>query len=181
MYDYVHREWLRWTKYGWSGRPFNFLDFSNGSGKVVSGEMPDAQDQRIEETLDSREMLAVNTLGSSPNTRVSVRHAPVHPGWYLSYLSADDARGVPEAGPQERLSPRGTTWPTSCSTSRISITPDWSESCMCLCLADPVPGARGGGPDGRRTAACSRSRTRRSTSRCWPSSPPTARSRCWPI
>ena len=103
----VSREWLRWTRKGGSGRPFNFLDFSNGSGKVVSGEMPDAQDQRFEETLDSREMLAVSTLGQfAKHPRVTALRRFIA-GWYLSYLSADNARGVPEAGPQERLSATG--------------------------------------------------------------------------
>lgn len=29
------------------------------------------------------------------------------PGWYVSYLSADSARGQPEAGPQERMTRTG--------------------------------------------------------------------------
>jgi len=32
-------------------------------------------------------------------------------GWYLSYLSADSARGIPEAGPQERLTANGDNLP----------------------------------------------------------------------
>ena len=32
-------------------------------------------------------------------------------GWYLSYLSADSTRGIPEAGPQERLSQTGDNLP----------------------------------------------------------------------
>ena len=45
----VSREWLRWTrKKGKAGRPFNFLDFTNGRGWVISGEMPDEDDERVE-------------------------------------------------------------------------------------------------------------------------------------
>lgn len=104
---FVHREWLRWTRTRGSGRPFNFLDFTDGSGIVVSGQMPDQQARRIGETLDSREMLAVNTLGQfAKHPRVSALRRFIS-GWYLSYLTADSARGVPEAGPQERLSDTG--------------------------------------------------------------------------
>lgn len=104
---FVHKEWLRWTRSPGSGRPFTFLDFSDGTGKVVSGDMPDERAKRVEETLDSREMLAVNTLGQfSKHPRVSALRRFIS-GWYLSYLTAESARGVPEAGPQERLSDTG--------------------------------------------------------------------------
>src|SRR5712692_6665582 len=107
---YVAEEWLQWRR-GQRGRPFRFLDFKEGAGRVVTGEMPDAQDQRIEEQLDSSEMLAVNTLGQfAKHPRVSALRRFIT-GWYLSYLTADSARTVPEAGPQERLSATGDNLP----------------------------------------------------------------------
>ena len=108
----VSREWLRWTRgVGRAGRPFNFLDFERGTGKVVSGELPDEQDQRDTEELASPEMLAVNTLGQfAKHPRVSALRRFIT-DWYLSYLTADNTRGVPEAGPQERLSPTGDNLP----------------------------------------------------------------------
>lgn len=107
---YVAEEWLYWRR-GQRGRPFRFLDFQQGAGRVVSGEMPDEQDHRIEEQLDSPEMLAVNTLGQfARHPRVSALRRFIA-GWYLSYLSADHARSVPEAGPQERLSITGDNLP----------------------------------------------------------------------
>ncbi|MCL4515503.1 MAG: AAA family ATPase [Firmicutes bacterium] len=73
--------------------------------------MPDEEDQRIDEQLDSPEMLAVNTLGQlAKNPRVSALRRFIT-GWYLSYLTADNARVVPEAGPQERLSASGDNLP----------------------------------------------------------------------
>lgn len=107
---FVAREFLSWKR-GSHGRPFNFLDFSNGEGEVVTGEMPDAQDTRTPERLDSRELLAVNTLGQfAKHPRVAALRRFIT-GWYLSYLSADSTRGVPEAGPQERLSTTGDNLP----------------------------------------------------------------------
>ncbi|HWG74138.1 MAG TPA: AAA family ATPase [Acidimicrobiales bacterium] len=97
-------EWLRW---GRGGRPFNFLEFRNGEGNVISGELPEIDDERRSEALESPDLLAVNTLGQfAGHPRVSALRRFIS-GWYLSYLSADHTRGVPESGPQERLSQTG--------------------------------------------------------------------------
>jgi predicted ATPase len=107
---YIAEEWLHWRR-GQKGRPFRFLDFREGEGQVITGEMPDDQDTRIEERLDSPEMIAVNTLGQfAKHPRVSALRRFIT-GWYLSYLSADSTRGTPEAGPQERLSATGDNLP----------------------------------------------------------------------
>jgi predicted ATPase len=101
---FVSQEWLQWKRGLTKGRPFKFLDFESGSGKVVSGEYPDEHAERVKEELASREMIAVNTLGQfAKHPRVSALRNYIS-GWYLSYLTADSTRGVPEAGPQERLS-----------------------------------------------------------------------------
>lgn len=108
---FVKEEWLKWRRLGQHGQPFNFLKFSEGKGQVISGENPDKEDERIEEQLDSPEMIAVNTLGQfAKHPRVSALRRFIT-GWYLSYLTADNTRGVPEAGPQERLSATGDNLP----------------------------------------------------------------------
>jgi len=107
---YVAEESLRWRR-GRGGQPFRFLDFRQGGGQVVSGEMPDEKDERVAEQLDSPEMLAVNTLGQfAKHPRVSALRRFIT-GWYLSYLTADSIRGTPEAGPQEQLSATGDNLP----------------------------------------------------------------------
>jgi len=107
---FVASEKLLWKRSP-AGRPFAFLDFEKGVGKVITGESPDISDQRIEESLDSPEMLAVNTLGQlSKHPRVIALRRFIT-GWYLSYLTADQTRGIPEAGPQERLSSTGDNLP----------------------------------------------------------------------
>lgn len=106
----VAEEWLQWKRGSW-GRPFTFLDFRKGIGQVITGEMPDEKDQRMDEQLDSPEVLAVNTLGQfAKHPRVSALRRFIT-GWYLSYLTADSTKGIPEAGPQERLSPKGDNLP----------------------------------------------------------------------
>lgn len=107
---YVAEEWLQWRR-GQRGKPFRFLDFKNGEGQVISGEMPDEEDERIEEQLDSPELLAVSTLGQfAKHSRVSALRRFIT-GWYLSYLTADNTRTTPEAEAQERLSQTGDNLP----------------------------------------------------------------------
>ncbi|HWQ36179.1 MAG TPA: AAA family ATPase [Blastocatellia bacterium] len=108
---YVAEEWLQWRRHKRTGQPFKFLNFREGEGQVISGELPDEQDERINEKLDSPEMLAVNTLGQfAKHPRVSALRRFIT-SWYLSYLTADSTRGIPEAGPQERLSATGDNLP----------------------------------------------------------------------
>ena len=102
----VVEEWLRWKR-GSYGQPFRFLDYKEGLGKAVSGEMPDVQDTRIEIPLKSPDLIAVNALGQfADHPRVASLREFIT-GWYVSYLSIENTRGQPEAGPQERLSRTG--------------------------------------------------------------------------
>lgn len=106
----VKREFLRWKR-GHPAAPFHFLDYQYGQGKVITGESPESSDTRVEKPLSGPDVLAVNTLGTlAENPRVIALRSFIT-GWYLSYLSADAARGNPEAGAEERLSPTGNNLP----------------------------------------------------------------------
>jgi predicted ATPase len=109
-FPYVKQEWLAWKRKG-KGSSFRFLDFQNGTGTVMTGDMPEENDQKIPETLSSKAMLAVNTLGqSAKNPRVSALRNFIS-GWYLSCLTADNTKTTTESGPQERLSVTGDNIP----------------------------------------------------------------------
>lgn len=102
----VVEEWLQWRRKQ-HGKPFRFLDYRLGQGRAVSGELPDEQDRRIETPLKSSDLLAVNALGQfAEHPRVAALRDFIT-GWHVSYLSADSARGQPEAGPQDRLTKTG--------------------------------------------------------------------------
>lgn len=106
----VVEEWLQWRR-GRRGQPFRFLEFRRGVGRAVSGELPDAEDQRKDATLRSPDLIAVNTLGQlAEHPRVAALREFIT-DWYVSYLSIDDTRSQPEAGPQERLSKGGDNLP----------------------------------------------------------------------
>jgi predicted ATPase len=102
----VVEEWLRWKR-GSHGQPFRFLDYREGIGRAVSGDLPDVEDRRVETPLKSPDLIAVNALGQfAEHPRVAALRDFIT-GWYVSYFSVDDTRGQPEAGPQERLSRTG--------------------------------------------------------------------------
>ena len=102
----VVEEWLRWKRRRY-GQPFRFLDYREGQGRAVSGELPDAEDNRLDIPLKSPDLLAANALGQfADHPRVAALRDFIT-GWYVSYLSTDNARGQPEAGPHERLTKSG--------------------------------------------------------------------------
>jgi predicted ATPase len=102
----VVEEWLRWKR-GSHGQPFRFLDYKEGIGRAVTGELPDAEDRRVDFPLKSPDIIAVNALGQfADHPRVAALREFIT-GWYVSYLSVEDARSQPEAGPHERLSRTG--------------------------------------------------------------------------
>jgi predicted ATPase len=106
----VRTETLKWRR-GSTGKPFTFLSFTEGQGQVVSGELPEEDDKRRDAALASSDLLAVSTLGQlAENPRVVALRQFIE-GWYLSYISSTDARGIAEAGPMERLSPTGDNLP----------------------------------------------------------------------
>lgn len=107
---YVAEEWLQWRR-GQYGKPFRFLDYAQGKGRAISGEMPDSDDHRVEIPLRSPDLIAVNTLGQfAEHPRVAALREFIA-DWHVSYLSIEDTRGQPEAGPQERLSKTGDNLP----------------------------------------------------------------------
>lgn len=102
----VAKEWMHWKR-GLHGRPFRFLDYENGQGAVITGELPAANDSRKAQALTGPDVLAVSTLGQlAENPRVQALREFIT-GWHLSHLSAQEMREIPAAGPQEHLSRSG--------------------------------------------------------------------------
>jgi predicted ATPase len=105
----VAQEWLQWRRVAKTkpGAPYKILSFKNSGGWVISGERPDKNDTKVHEKLDQPDVLAVSTLGRlRGNARVAALRRFVT-NWYVSYLSAADARAQPDAGAQEHLDKTG--------------------------------------------------------------------------
>lgn len=105
----VAAEWLKWRRVGpnEAGAPYKILSYRNGKGWVISGKRPERHDRKVYEPLDAPETLAVSTLGQLQNNPRVVALRRFISNWYVSYLSAADARGQPEAGAHEHLSKAG--------------------------------------------------------------------------
>lgn len=102
----IVEEWLSWRR-GKHGKPFRFLDYREGVGHAISGDLPDIEATRVDTPLSAPDLIAVNALGQfAEHPRVSALRDFIT-GWYVSYFSVEDTRGQPEAGPQERLSRTG--------------------------------------------------------------------------
>lgn len=107
----VAEEWLEWKRGKQHGRPFRFLHYQRGEGTAISGEQPDETETRISAPLTGPDLIAVNSLGQfAGHPRVAALRDFIK-SWYVSYLSVADVRGLPEAGPQERLSRTGDNLP----------------------------------------------------------------------
>ena len=102
----VAAEWMHWKRKSY-GAPFRFLDYRGGNGEVVTGEVPEDEDKRIERRLTGPDVLAVSTLGQlAESPRVKALRDFIT-GWHLLYLSAKEMREIPLAGEQEHLSRNG--------------------------------------------------------------------------
>ena len=104
---FVAKELLRWNRKPGAERPTNILNYKRGQGHVVSGDGQDPQASRHEVPLSAPDTLAVNALGQLKQHPRVVALRNFITGWRVSYLSAGDARGQPEAGPQEHLDKTG--------------------------------------------------------------------------
>ncbi|MDQ1295590.1 MAG: hypothetical protein QG608_3475 [Actinomycetota bacterium] len=122
----VAEEKLLFTR-GSQGRPFTFLDFSHGEGVAFAGQTPDRGAERQQQTLSGPDLLAVSALGQLANHPRVAEFRSFAIGWYLSHVSAASTRGVPEAGPQERLSRSGDNLPNVVQYLSEQHPDRWSE------------------------------------------------------
>jgi hypothetical protein len=103
----VVEEWLAWKR-GSHGQPFRFLDYREGTGRAVSGEKPDIEDERQETPLKSADLIAVNALGQfEAHPRVAALREFIT-GWYVSYFSVDNTRGQAQYRDPDSIA--GGTW-----------------------------------------------------------------------
>jgi predicted ATPase len=173
----VMEEWLQWRE-GRHGKPFRILDFHRGEGEVHTGESPAIEDSPKSAKLRSPDLIAVNALGQLGEHPHVAALREFITDWYVSYLSIDETRQQPEAGPAERLSKSGDNLANVIQYLKEQH-PERLEQIFSV-LRQRIPRLGGSRPIPCPTAGCCcRSRTRPSSSRCRASSARTARSRCW--
>lgn len=101
----VAKEQLQWRR-GQRGRPFRFLDFTNGSGTAVVG-YEEKDDHRTEQAVDRPDILAIKGLGQLQSyPRIASLRRFIE-GWFLSYFVPNRARELPDIGYAEHPSREG--------------------------------------------------------------------------
>ena len=107
----VAREALRYRRGRGSGRPWHFIDFSEGRGTAITNESvygeAGAIEERNEFVLDDPSLLAIKGLGQFRDFRVVSEFRSLIENWHISNFLIAEARPSAEAGFAEHLSTRG--------------------------------------------------------------------------
>ncbi|PWK23353.1 putative ATPase [Arcicella aurantiaca] len=108
----VRKEVLSYRR-GQKGKPFKFLDFSNGKGMAIINEIEfeqakqDFKEEREEFPLDSPDILAIKGLGQFQNFKAISDFRKLLESWYISNFQIPDAKKSQDIGVSEQLSPTG--------------------------------------------------------------------------
>ncbi len=108
---FVSREILRYRRGSGSGRPWHFVDFSNGVGTAITNESvygeEGVREEREEFRLDDPSVLAIKGLGQFREFRVVSEFRSLIENWHISNFHIADARPSVDEGYAEHLSTRG--------------------------------------------------------------------------
>lgn len=111
---FVAREILRYKR-GASGKPFHFLDFSQGRGYSIINEenfsKTDEALEREEQVLDAPDILAIKGLGQFERFKAASAFRLMIENWHISDFHVSEARSSQEDGLAEHLTTRGENLP----------------------------------------------------------------------
>ncbi len=107
---YVEKEILKYRR-GSRGKPWHFLEFSNGKGNAVVNEFDETTDvnklQREEQNLKSDDILAIKGLAQFERFPAVVSLGNLIENWHVSDFHISRARPEQEAGYADHLSTEG--------------------------------------------------------------------------
>ncbi|MDB5255871.1 MAG: hypothetical protein JWM14_566 [Chitinophagaceae bacterium] len=109
---FVSKEILSYRR-GKHGRPFRFLEFTNGKGFATTNEdefeieKQDFEEQREEQTLDAPDILALKGLGQFQKFKSISSFRRLLDNWYVSNFQIQAAQNVEDTGLSEHLSTTG--------------------------------------------------------------------------
>lgn len=110
----VSRELLKYRR-GQKGKPWHFLDFSNGAGTAILNEneygKQGVKEEREEQKLDSPDILAIKGLGQFQKFKQVAAFRRLIEGWHVSDFHVQAARASQDAGYAEHLSTTGENLP----------------------------------------------------------------------
>ena len=107
----VNREVLRYRRGVGNGRPWHFVDFSDGSGTAITNESVYGEAGAVEHrkafVLEDPSVLAIKGLGQFREFRVVSEFRSLVENWHISNFHITDARPSTASGYAEHLSARG--------------------------------------------------------------------------
>ncbi len=107
---YIDREILRYRR-GQRGKPWHFLDFSNGEGTAVTNESDYGNDgveeKRMNQKVTSPDILAIKGLGQFEQFGVVSKFRELLEKWYVSNFKIDNGRSISDVGVSDHLSITG--------------------------------------------------------------------------
>lgn len=107
---YINREILRYRR-GQRGKPWHFLDFSNGEGTAVTNESDygshGVEEKRMNQKVTSPDILAIKGLGQFEQFGVVSKFRELLEKWYVSNFKIDNGRSISDVGISDHLSITG--------------------------------------------------------------------------
>jgi predicted ATPase len=108
----VTKEVLSYRR-GQTGKPYRFLDFTNGSGNAIVNEdefeskKQEFREEREEQKLDSPDILALKGLGQFQKFKAINSFRKLLDSWYVSNFQIQAAQTISDSGVSEHLSTNG--------------------------------------------------------------------------
>jgi predicted ATPase len=108
----VTKEVLSYRR-GKTGKPYRFLNFSNGKGYAITNEeefeetKQEFKEKREEQTLDSPDILAIKGLGQFQKFKAISAFRRLLENWFVSNFQIQSAQNIEDTGLSEHLSTTG--------------------------------------------------------------------------
>lgn len=108
--SYINKEVLKYRR-GQYGKPWHFLDFSNGEGYAIANEeeydSKESQEKREFQKVASPDIMAIKGLGQFEKYKVLSAFRTLLERWYVSNFKIEYGRNLSETGISEHLSITG--------------------------------------------------------------------------
>jgi predicted ATPase len=106
----IHREILSYRR-GRYGRPWRFLDFTDGSGNAITNEdeygKKNTQEQRMNQKVAEPDILAIKGLGQFEQFKAISSFRSLLEKWYVSNFKIEYGRNISDTGVATHLSVTG--------------------------------------------------------------------------
>ncbi len=107
---FIHKEILKYRR-GQHGKPWHFLDFSNGEGAAIVNEdeydSKESKEIRENQKVASPDIMAIKGLGQFEKYKVISAFRTLLERWYVSNFKIEYGRNLSETGISEHLSITG--------------------------------------------------------------------------